>query len=411
MKKLHKIILSAAAVVLAMTSCNDWTETEIKDPADLTGTNRSEAYYAQLRNYKQSEHPVAMGWFGGWAGRSASLKTSLAGLPDSLDFVSLWGSWKNLTPSQKEDLKYVQETKGTKVLICWQVHDIGDQLTPDEPADWAEKNPGKNFRHEFWGWGQSTESKLEAVKKYAKAILDTIQKYNYDGFDLDAEPYVPQIGFTPEEELWRTDGAMKLFIETLATALGPKSGTGKMLVIDGKPEAVEPPLHVYFDYFILQVYHNKDSGYRRTESLQQRFETQYDHFKEVLTPQQLCKKIIMTENFEDGNNITAYRIFLKEGIEHRHDYDGLAPQSMLMWQTTTPVPNSTEVRQLPEKDQRWVARSIIAYALWNPVFNGNVCPKGGIGTFHMEYEYDKDGTINTYPNLRMAIQLQNPTNK
>src|SRR3712207_7029830 len=89
-----------------------------------------------------------MGWFGGWAGRNATLKTSLSGLPDSLDFVSLWGNWKNLTQEQKDDLKFVQEKKGTKVLICWQVHDIGDQLTPDKPKDWDEKNPGKDFRQD-----------------------------------------------------------------------------------------------------------------------------------------------------------------------------------------------------------------------------------------------------------------------
>ncbi|ERK40021.1 putative lipoprotein [Segatella baroniae F0067] len=411
MKKLYKKVLLTAGVILSMTACSDALDTEIKDPANLTVTNRSEAYYARLRDYKKSDHPVAMGWFGGWTGRSASLKSSLAGLPDSVDFVSLWGNWKNPTESQKEDLKFVQEKKGTKVLICWQIHDIGDQLTPEEPAGWKEKNPGKNFRHEFWGWGYEPEQQKKAVEKYARAILDTIAKYNYDGFDFDAEPYIPQIGFQPQEELWKAQGMMSYFIELLSKELGPRSGTGKLLVVDGMPEAIEAKMHDCFDYFILQVYHNSNSGYKDASSFQGRFDTQYQHYKNVMTPEQLCKKIIMTENFEDGANIESLRIKLAVGQQHRHDYDGLAAANMLRWVTTSTNINTGQVYQLPENEQYWGARSVIAYALWNPTINGVTYRKGGLGTFHMEYEYDKEGTINTYPCLRAAIQLQNPNNK
>lgn len=395
MKKIYKKILMAVAVGCTMASCSDWTETEVQHPADLINNNRNAEYYAQLRNYKNSDHPVAFGWFGGWAGRNASLAQSLSGLPDSVDFVSLWGNWSNISEAQKADLKHVQEVKGTKVLICWQVHDIGDQLTPDEPADWKEKNPGKNFRHEFWGWGESSESRMAAVEKYARAILDTISKYNYDGFDLDAEPYIPQIGFKPNEELWKEPGAMTKFIEVLSKELGPKSETGKMLVVDGEPKALGDSLAHYFDYFILQTY---TSHRWRPYELQDRFDKQYEHFKNRLTPEEFCKKVIITENFEDGVNITNYKFILAEGLEHKNDYVGLAPESMLKFEET-------------DREQRWLARSIIAYALWNPTFNGKQYQKGGVGTFHMEYEYSADGTLNTYPNLRKAIQLQNPRNK
>src|SRR3712207_1910654 len=418
MKNIFKTILFSITVGMTMSACSDWTETEIQNPADLTKNIRTEAYYTQLRNFKKSDHPVSMGWFGGWAGRNATLKTSLSGLPDSLDFVSLWGNWKNLTQEQKDDLKFVQEKKGTKVLICWQVHDIGDQLTPDKPKDWDEKNPGKDFRHEYWGWAdgeldrdKQKEMRLAAVEKYAKAILDTIRTYNYDGFDLDAEPYIPQIGFQPKEELWDNREYIHKFVEVLATELGPQSGTGKMLVIDGAPEELKKPeMEKYFDYFILQVYYNKDSGYKYVDDLQRRFDNQYKHFKDVLSPEDLCKKIIITENFEDGPNITNFRFILAEGIEHRHDYDGIAPSSMLSWVTTSVNPQG-QILNLNDRNKRWMARSLLTYAIWNPTFDGKVCQKGGLGTFHMEYEYDKDGTINTYPNLRRAIQRQNAKNK
>lgn len=411
MKNIFKTILYALAVGCSLTACSDWTDTETQNPTDLTKNIRTEAYYTQLREFKKSDHPLSMGWFGGWAGRNASLKTSLSGLPDSLDFVSLWGNWKNLSQEQKDDLKYVQETKGTKVLICWQVHDIGDQLTPDAPEGWAEKNPGKIYRHEYWHWGNNKEENLKAVEAYAKAILDTIRTYNYDGFDLDAEPFIKQIGFEANEELWHDLDYIHKFVEVLATELGPQSGTDKLLVIDGMPEGLKKPeMEKYFNYFILQAYHNKNSGYRRVNDIQTRFDAQYDHFKDVLSPEALCKKIIITENFEDGQNITAYRYIMAEGIEHQHDYEGLVPNSMMTWQTTS-QDRWGRTYTLSDTEKRWVSRSIITYAMWNPTINGKVCPKGGIGTFHMEYEYDKDGTINTYPNLRTAIQLQNPNKK
>ena len=56
MKNILKTFLLSACSVMALSSCSDWTDTEIKDPADLTKTNKSEAYYAQLREYKKSDH-------------------------------------------------------------------------------------------------------------------------------------------------------------------------------------------------------------------------------------------------------------------------------------------------------------------------------------------------------------------
>ncbi|WP_092109787.1 glycoside hydrolase family 18 [Prevotella sp. KH2C16] len=395
MKNIFKSILFVIGAVMGMASCSDWTDMETQNPSDLTANIRSEAYYAQLRDYKKSDHPVAFGWFGGWAGRDASLEKSLSGLPDSVDFVSLWGNFKNLTQAQKEDLEYVQKVKGTKVLICWQVHDIGDQLTPDMPEGWAEQNPGKDWRHEFWGWGDSKEEKLAATEKYAKAILDTINKYNYDGFDIDAEYGLAQIGFTAKEELWRNEGCMDKFVETLAAELGPHSGTDKMLVVDGKPEDFDTKYADYFNYFILQAY-DSDNFLARPRNTQARFDRQLSYWKSVLTPEQLARKIIITCNYENGGNITNYSYIMAEGMENEHLYDGLLPKEFMTWQ---------------KDNKRWVARVSAAFALFNPVFDGKTYRKGGMGTYHMEYEYKADGTINTYPNLRMAIQIMNPTNK
>ncbi len=59
-------------------------------------------------------------------GNGATLEKCLAGLPDSVDFVSIWGNWRHLTEAQTKDLRYVQNVKGTKALMCFIVQNIGD---------------------------------------------------------------------------------------------------------------------------------------------------------------------------------------------------------------------------------------------------------------------------------------------
>lgn len=158
MKDLFKILLVAVGISVFITACD--TDAEIKDPANLTDPDRSEQYYEQLRAYKQTDHTVAFGWFGNWVGAGASLENSLRGLPDSVDFVSIWGNWHSLNDVRKADLAYVQQKKGTRALICFIVANVGDQLTPEgiDPI-------------EYWGEGE------QGIRRYANAICDTIDKY------------------------------------------------------------------------------------------------------------------------------------------------------------------------------------------------------------------------------------------
>ena len=216
MKDLFKILLVAVGISVFITACD--TDAEIKDPANLTDPDRSEQYYEQLRAYKQTDHPVAFGWFGNWVGAGASLENSLRGLPDSVDFVSIWGNWHSLNDVRKADLAYVQQKKGTRALICFIVANVGDQLTPEgiDPI-------------EYWGEGE------QGIRRYANAICDTIDKYGYDGFDYDYEPHYGSpgnISGRPEAE--------KVFIEELGKRIGRKSGTQKLLVIDGEPQSINP---------------------------------------------------------------------------------------------------------------------------------------------------------------------------
>lgn len=346
MRTIYKIMFVALGFVMMFNSCDNTPE--LKDPANLVDATRSEAYYASLRAYKKSDHPVSFGWFGNWVGSGANLENSLRGLPDSVDFVSIWGNWRNLNANQKADLSYVKNVKGTRALLCFIVANCGDQLTPEG----VEAST-------FWGYTAGDKASLEAaVRKYANAICDTIDKYGYDGFDYDYEPHYG----SPGNIAGKAD-IEKVFIDELSKRIGPKSGTGRLLVIDGEPQSIANSTGDAFDYFIVQAY--SASG---DSNLDNRLAETIKNFRGVLEPVQVAKKYIVTENFEN---------YAADGGVNYTDRKG----------------NSM--------------KSLEGMARWMPIIDGKYVQKGGVGTYHMEYEYNA-GKQPSYPYLRKAIQIMNP---
>lgn len=53
MKRLYKYFFGILGISFALTACDDWLDTEIKDPANLTISNKDEAYYAVCVNIKR----------------------------------------------------------------------------------------------------------------------------------------------------------------------------------------------------------------------------------------------------------------------------------------------------------------------------------------------------------------------
>ena len=373
MKLLYKYFLGFLLATFVFTSCDNWLEDKVDSPTDLINTVKTEDYYKRLREYKKSDHQVAFGWFGNWTGTGASYENSLKGLPDSVDFVSLWGNWKNPSQEMINDLRFVQQKKHTRALACFLVLDIGDQITPPMPKEEMENGTSPSeWKQKYWDWDDyDLEKKLVAVEKYANAICDTIYKYDYDGFDLDAEPTLNH-PFETNKELWKDNKkVMERFVQTMSKRIGPKSGSGKMFVVDGEPDALPDTLFHNFDYIILQTY----STYfmQNEDKLNEKFAKQYEHFKKVATVEEIARKLIICEDFET---------FAKTGgAEYR----------------------------LPDGSK---TNSLRGFAYWNPTVDGVQYAKGGVGTFHMEYEYKVSAQGNdTYPAIRQAIQIQNPSNR
>lgn len=354
-KSIKNIIAPITLLVLFLTSCTNWTEVEVKGADNLKEPNKDSAYYEALRAYKKTDHAVTFGWFGNWTGKGVSLENTMKGLPDSVDFVSMWGGWDNPTPEMLEDLHYVQKVKGTKALVCCIILDIGDRITP------VEHNETFESRKEFWGWIDGDDVAIEkSIRKYANAFCDSIDKYNYDGFDLDWEPNYAH----PFEnrKVMAEGNRIDIFLDEMSKRIGPKSGTDRLLVIDGEPYDVQPETGEVFDYFIVQAYRSWGES-----DLDRRLNRVIRAFEGVLEPKEVANKFIVTENFES---------FAENGGVW---FDGKY-------------------------------RSLEGMARWNPTIDGEVVRKGGVGTFHMEYEYSPNGFPLgvTYPYLRKATQIMNP---
>lgn len=303
--------LLIALITVNFISCSDWTEME---GLDFEPAPHSEDYYAALREYKKSDHPLAFGWFGSWSPQgSSSMYYSLKSIPDSVDIVSVWGPYGNLTDFQKEDLKYVQEVLGTRVVFTVFSHNMSNL-------------PGK------------FENTVENIPLAAQAIADTIHKYGYNGIDFDHE-------CSSKDLFYNKDNMTALLKETRQ-----RIGQDKIIMVDGFVDLITKEGWDYANYAVSQAY-----GASSATRLKQRF----DWIKEHVGPE----RYIVTENFE------SYAA--NGGVDFRDPERGTMP-------------------------------SLLGMAYWNP----DEGRKGGIGTFHMEYEFSSN-----YKYLRQAIQIMNPAKK
>lgn len=366
---IYALLLSLAAPFVA--SCSDWTETEAESfPEEIT----SEEYYAALRAYKQTDHQVAFGWYSGWNAEGAFMKTSLAGIPDSMDIVSIWDNGLDLSDAQKRDMQFVQQVKGTKIIYCSIIDNIGKGMTPKSvTANWEENGYAseQDAINEFWGWPEdesNTEAVENAIRTYARAVADTLNKYGYDGFDIDYEPVAgPYHGNIVKQS---DNNNFFIFVDELGKYFGPKSGTGKLLVIDGEPQRItdRPEIGHYFDYFIIQAYSCSGDGNLNGRLIDGNVwgPALISTFGEELGEEKVTNMTIMTENFE------AVDIAMNGGYDFTDSY-------------------GNKMKSL-EGMARWVPR--------------NGFQKAGVGAYRMEAEF---GTNPEYKNMRNVIQIMNPS--
>lgn len=339
---MKKYIVNLVVPVLALCgffACSEWTEPEsLIDPNVSPGlAPKSAEYYAALRDWKyNTKHPRAFGWFGNWTGKGASGMNRLMGLPDSVDFVSMWGNWWGCSPEQMADKKAVREIKGTRVKICFIVATIGDQITPKDVREEHKDENGKSYwlcngvkysssekaNLAFWGWKQwkewtgprPTDSVLvvdqvsvdAAIRKYVDAIADTMIKYDFDGFDYDLER-----DFGAPGNIASYQDRLTIFFDQMSKYCGPKSGTNRLLCCDGQPNILDPKCGEMLDFFILQAYYATNAGSLDGGSgFTPRVKEQVNNFKNYFANEmgygadaerEIVSRIILCEDFEQNS--------------------------------------------------------------------------------------------------------------
>ena len=341
----------------ALVSCKKWLEPTPKSyDSPLTQITKDEAYYKALRDYKAGPHSVAFGWFSEWGEGGASTSSMLQAVPDSMDIISLWNN-AHLTVGKSADLKFVTEVKGTKVLICSFIKEIGDMYTP------APHNATLEAKKAYYGWKDGdNESIHSAIAKYTKNIADSLNAYGFSGIDIDYEP--GEYG----GPLCRNAQYFTWFVEEMGKYIGPQSGTKKIFVVDGYFWNIPTPevLGKYFDYFVEQAYKSSSPN-----ALESRLSSHYTPFSSLMSKEEFTNKFIVTDNLESAIDCLNGGYPWTDANNHAWD--------------------------------KAVMPSLVGYADWKPK---NGFRKGGFGA----YRFSNENVNNPpYKWMRRAIQQQNPS--
>lgn len=266
--KSYKFILPVLALGAFATSC----DTDIETVQDQGGNvvepvNVSELYYQNLREYKATDHEIAFGWFSKYGGAS-SMALRFAGLPDSIDLVSLWGGIPK-DPIDISEMRMCQQKKGIKFMpvdIC-RINKADVSL--DFKKHWLEIMD-KAESGELTG-DALDEAKHQVMVEMGLYNVDLVFNNDLDGFDIDFEPEGDPVQgalfYTMLDEMAKYLGPnpnitkeerYALIEARYGTAVAQKPGScDKLLCIDayGQDPGAEhcAPL---INYFLSQSYHS-----------------------------------------------------------------------------------------------------------------------------------------------------------
>ena len=207
-KRIYRMILPFAALLLAAVSCSDWTEMETVDNTVSKPWEQDPAlwsdYTAALRAYKQSEHYLSYARLHNSPAQAASEQDFMRCLPDSLDIVTLTNA-DNFSAYDAEDMAVMRE-KGTRVL--YQVDYAGRKA---EFADAA------------------------ALKTYLDGVIAAVAAHGLDGYSFTADPL--------------DAAATASIVATLSAA----KTDGQLLVFEGNPLSVAAADRDKLDYVVLDT--------------------------------------------------------------------------------------------------------------------------------------------------------------
>jgi len=244
-------------------------------------------YYAALRDWKKAAFDE-----NGITTRSISyiffadygaLDFRFADVPDSIDIINLWGGMPKYGSLDYQEMKACQKLKGTKVVGCRITRIL-------ENAKWGMQaqipsfmNAYEQYKYDNIGkvlTGKMSEQELESAAKDAgnaalradvtshpgngaatldeenpvwpewcvyasQVLLDEIEQYGLDGYDLDYEPEGDPLSGT----------AFNTMVAYLSQFIGPKSGKeGTLLIVDRNSGVGDASLAPLCNFWIYQKY-------------------------------------------------------------------------------------------------------------------------------------------------------------
>lgn len=243
--KIMKYIMPLLLIACMFASC----DTDVENATVVAPTTYGPQYYKNLRDYKKSDHSIAWGWFADYT-QSTSLATRFLGLPDSLDICSLWGGIPSddsthvdthYLPEVYREMKYVQEVKGTKLVVPTIIR--------------------IRTRPEFYDsiWVKQSDPQA-AMRAYAQDLLRPIFENGLDGIDMDYEPEGDPL----------SGSNLDYFVEYVGQFVGPmaspdntftypdgftiKGNPEMLLCIDYYRSAPGPNTNQYTNWYVNQTY-------------------------------------------------------------------------------------------------------------------------------------------------------------
>ena len=343
--KVRNITIPIVLVLLSAIGCIKDKALEIQKPYEY-----DEQYYANLRAYKKTEHTLCFGWYADYRNGAGFLNPAswghrIAGLPDSMDIVSLWSGLPSNDSSDGDsygpvayaDLHYVRKVKGTRFVAPTIVR-MDHVITLRDGTEY-----------------DLTQNKNDAgIDVYAQYLVDMVLDADIDGVDLDYEP---------AGDWLQGDNFTKL-VKYIGKFFGPKgSDPTKLLIIDFFNQAPPTATGEYADYFIRQAYSQGTGGIQTAANLQ----SYYNTVQGSVPP----GKFIVTENLGD---------FPENG--------------------GTPFTEANGNLLTTDGSRMY---SLEGMARWNPTQG----KKAGFGGFYFNRDYYSKTGI-PYYNMRRCIQIANP---
>ncbi|MCG2615325.1 glycoside hydrolase family 18 [Terrimonas sp. NA20] len=319
-----KLLIAFVIIVSASFVACKKENIEIQKPFEY-----SDEYYANLRAYKKSDHQICFGWFADYS-QTFSYGMHFKGLPDSIDILSLWGGIpkKEDNPSVWEELRFVRDVKGMRLVAPVIVQLEGNNMPIND----------------------------EGLQMYADYLVKIVTDNDLDGLDMDWEP-------VSGTYLNNAENFAKLVV-MVSQKLGPKSGTGKLLIVDYYNHTLPTTIEPYLDYLVNQAYTQGT-----TSNSGANLQTRYNRVAAWCPP----NKFIVTENIGDWWQ------------------NGGSPFTEVNGNTISPVDG---LRMY----------SLEGMARWNPTQG----TKAGFGAFYFGRDYNSNPP---YKYMRRAIQVANPAVK